>query len=321
MTSYRLDSAFPSQVVFLNTNNSKYRAIDGKGSYVFNFNTPITVPLNCVMILSITDAQFPNIMPLFNDNNNRLFFFVPDFNRLIDITIPESIYGVEDFLRYVNKQIQLQANGLFSLIGTYSNFKIRWVSNYEFDIVNSDVHKTTCLKEIGAKRNNFGDFINERPGFLMLSKQNPSYHIQMPSTVDFTGTRFIFFKLKNITVNNMNSNGILDNAVVRIDNNAQPGSMIFYRPLEVQKFLIQKKNIQTLEFILTDVDDNLINIFSGNAQVTMKMEFIYIPDQRDTDEGTISYTFRKLGKIPNANIEDSGIYNPVTNTFIRDEVP
>lgn len=317
MTTYRLDSPFSSQVIFLNTNNSVVRNIDGVGSYVFNFNTPIQAPLNCEMLLSVTDAQFPNVMPLINSKNNRLVFFIPIFDRIVDITI-DSVFGVEDFLRQVNKKIALQANGLFSLIGFMIDFKIRWLCNFEFSILNTPGFETTCLELIGAKRNRFGDFVNAKPAELLQSKLNPSNHIDMPSNVDFTGTRFIFFKFKNITVNNMNSFGELDNAVVRIDNNALPGSMIFYRPLEVQKFLIQKKNIQNIEFLLTDVNNEPINLFSGNAQVTMKIEYIYTPEQRQYDEGTILHAIRQLGKIPNADIEDAGVYNPVTNTFVRE---
>lgn len=317
MTSYRLDSPFSSQVIFLNTNNSVARTIDGVGSYVFNFNTPIQAPLNCEMLLSVTDAQFPNVMPLINSKNNRLVFFIPIFDRIVDITI-DSVFGVEDFLRQVNKKIALQANGLFSLIGFMIDFKIRWLCNFEFSILNTPGFETTCLELIGAKRNQFGDFVNAKPAELLQSKLNPSNHIDMPSNVDFTGTRFIFFKFKNITVNNMNSLGELDNAVVRIDNNALPGSMIFYRPLEVQKFLIQKKNIQNIEFLLTDVNNEPINLFSGNAQVTMKIEYIYTPEQRQYDEGTILHAIRQLGKIPKGDIEDVGVYNPVTNTFVRE---
>lgn len=317
MSQYKLDTPFSSQVVFLDSNNSIFRSINGEGSYVFNFDTPIVCPFNCQMIISVTDAQFPNVIPLFNDTNNKLFFYVPTFDRLIDITIPSTIYGVDDFLRYVNKQIQLQANGLFSLYGAYENFRIIWYGNYVFDILNSDIHPTTCLDLIGGKKDQFGDYKNAKPGRYLEAKLNPAYNITMPSVVDFTGTRFIFFKLKNVSVNNMNSFGRLDNAVVRIDNNVTPGGMIFYRPLEVQKFLINKKVIQNLNFVLTDTKDNNINIFSSNSYITLKIDFIYVPQQREVDEGTLSNTIRKLGKIPDVDIESRGVYNPETNQFIR----
>jgi hypothetical protein len=314
---YRLDSPFTSQVVFLNSNNSQTRMIDGEGSNFFSFNTPIQCPLNCNMLFSITDAQFPNTTPLINETNNKIVFYVPIFDRIVNVTIKEC-YGVDEFLRLINKEIKLQANGLFQLYGEYKNFKIMWKGNYPFDILNQTNFETTCLELIGAKRNSFGDFVNERPGVLKLSKDNPSYNIVMDSPVNFTGTRFIFVKFKNITVVNMNSNGQLDNAVVRIDNNAQPGEMIFYRPLEVHKFLIAKRSIQNLNFTLTDMNDRPLNLFSGNAQITVKIEFIYIPQQREADEGTIGYTIRQLGKIPEVNTESRGVYNPVTNTFEKD---
>ncbi|MGA1047304.1 MAG: hypothetical protein ACO3UU_04790, partial [Minisyncoccia bacterium] len=311
---YRLDSPFSSQVLFLNSNNSQTRMIDGEGSNFFSFNSPIQCPLNCNMLFSITDAQFPNIMQLINETNNKIVFYVPIFDRIVNVTIQEC-YGVDVFLRQINKEIKLQANGLFQLYGEYKNFRITWKSNYPFNILNQPNFETTCLELIGCKRNSFGDFENESPGILKSSQANPAYNIVMDSPVNFTGTRFIFVKFKNITVNNMNSTGQLDNAVVRIDNNAQPGEMIFYRPLEVHKFLIAKRSIQNLNFTLTDVNDRPLNLFSGNAQITVKIDFIYIPQQREVDEGTIGYAIRQLGKIPEVNTESRGVYNPVTNTF------
>lgn len=314
---YRLDTPYTSQVIHLNTNNSISRMIDGEGINYFSFNTPIQCPLNCNMVFSITDAQFPNVMPLINESNNRIVFFVPAFSRIVDVEILPC-YGVEDFLRIINKEIKLQANGLFSLYGKYNNFKITWFSNYPFSILNVGNYKTTCLDLIGAKRNQYGDFINETANDLRVSTTNPAYSIEMDSVVNFMGVRFIYLKFKNISVNNMNSSGVLDNAIVRIDNNAQPGGMIFYRPLEVHKFLVGKKSIQNFNFILTDDKDNPINLFSSNAYITIKIDYVYNAEEREVDEGTINYTMRKLGKIPNVNINDEGVYNSFTNTFERE---
>jgi len=140
----------------------------------------------------------------------------------------------------------------------------------------------------------------------------------MPSSVNFAGTRFIFVKFNNISVNNLNSNGITDNAMVRIDNNAPFGYMIFYRPSEVQRFIIRKQTINNISFSLTDTQGNELNVFSNDTQITLKIEYMYKPEMRSMEEGTINYELRKLSQVPMTKEAIEGAYNPETNEFIRE---
>jgi hypothetical protein len=140
----------------------------------------------------------------------------------------------------------------------------------------------------------------------------------MPSVVNFSGTRFIFVKFKNVSVNNLNSNGITDNAIVRIDNNAPYGYFIFYRPAIQQQFLISKRTINNLSFSITDTAGNPLNIWSGDCQITLKLEYIYKPELRSMEAGTIQYELRKLSQIPQGETESTGVYNPETNEYVRE---
>ena len=141
----------------------------------------------------------------------------------------------------------------------------------------------------------------------------------MPSIVNFSGTRFIFLKFKDISVPNLNSGGSTDNAMVRIDNNAPYGYFIFYRPMEVQRFIIRKLTINNITFTLTDTKGQELNIFSGDAQITLKIDFKYKPELRSMEEGTIQYELRKISEIPKLNKgEFEGVYNPETNEFLRE---
>ena len=60
--SYALDTPYSNQVIFLNSQNSIYKSIDGQGQYNYSFQTPIQLPINCEMLTSVTDAQLPNIL-------------------------------------------------------------------------------------------------------------------------------------------------------------------------------------------------------------------------------------------------------------------
>jgi len=45
--TYTLDTPYSNQVIFLNSQNSVLKTIDGVGQYQYNFQTPIQLPINC----------------------------------------------------------------------------------------------------------------------------------------------------------------------------------------------------------------------------------------------------------------------------------
>jgi hypothetical protein len=321
---YSLDTAYQNQIIFLDSQNAIRKTIDGVGEYVYSFQHPITLPVNCDMLLSVTDCQFPNTIPNITSLNNQISFSIPTFSKFFTITIIEEdgttdkVYSVSEWISFVNAKIILEAVGQFSLYAEFfpNSSKIKWFSNFPFSIIDNSNYPTTSMDLIGGAKNPDGTLKYVSGDILLSSVVSPSYHITMPSTVHFSGTRFIFLKFKNISVNNINSNGVTDNAMVRIDNNAPYGYYIFYRPMEVQRFLMHKRTIHNITFRLTDTKGNDLNIWSADAQITMKIEFIYKPKLRSMEEGTISYELRKLAKIAKLSQEEfEGEYNPETNSF------
>jgi hypothetical protein len=325
---YQLDTPYSNQVVFLNSANSVFKNIDGVGEYVYSFQTPVQLPINIYMLISVTDAQLPNVIPNVTSSNNKISFSVPTFSKFFTVTIAEDdgtidkVYTVNDFLSFVNAKIVIEAIGQFTLYGEFqtSTSKIKWFSNFPFQIIDNNSYPTTCYDLLGFSKNtdNSVKYYDETNGILLNSSVNPSYHITMPSVVNFSGTRFIFVKFKNVSVNNLNSNGVTDNAIVRIDNNAPYGYYIFYRPAVQQQFLISKRTINNLSFTITDTAGNPLNIWSSDAQITLKLEYIYKPELRSMEEGTIQFELRKLSQIPQGETESTGIYNPETNEFVRE---
>lgn len=325
---YQLDTPYSNQVVFLNSSNSVFKNIDGEGEYIYSFQTPIQLPTNTNMLISVTDAQLPNVIPNITSANNKISFSVPTFSKFFTITLAEDdgtidkVYTVNDWLSFVNAKIVIEAIGQFTLYGEFqtSTSKIKWFSNFPFQIIDTDSYSTNCYDLLGFAKNNDNSvkYYDETNGILLNSSVNPSYHITMPSVVNFSGTRFIFIKFKNVSVNNLNSNGVTDNAIVRIDNNAPYGYFIFYRPAVQQQFLISKRTINNLSFTITDSAGNPLNIWSSDAQITLKLEYIYKPQLRSMEEGTIQYELRKLSQIPQGETESTGVYNPETNEFIRE---
>jgi len=71
-------------------------------------------------------------------------------------------------------------------------------------------------------------------------------------------------------------------------------------------------------FSLTDTQGNELNVFSNDTQITLKIEYMYKPEMRSMEEGTINYELRKLSQVPMTKEAIEGAYNPETNEFIRE---
>tara|TARA_R110000803_G_scaffold114068_1_gene182550 strand:+ start:399 stop:1382 length:984 start_codon:yes stop_codon:yes gene_type:complete len=324
--AYTLDTPYSSEVIFLNSENAVFKSIDGIGEYTYSFNTPLQLPTNTDMLISVTDAQLPNIIPNVTADNNQISFYVPVFSKYFTVTLMEAdgnvdrVYTVADWLSFVNAQIVIEASSQFSLYGEFqqSSSKIKWFSNYPFQIINTTNYPTTCIDLIGFARQRTNELLYVSTDTLLESTTNPSYHITMPSIINFAGTRYIFVKFDNITVPNLNSTGTTDNAMVRIDNNAAFGYYIFYRPMEIQRFIVRKRTIDNITFRLTNTKGDDINIWSADAQITIKIDYVYKPALRSMEEGTLQYELRKLSEVPKVPETIRGVYNPESNTFTRD---
>jgi hypothetical protein len=67
---------------------------------------------------------------------------------------------------------------------------------------------------------------------------------------------------------------------------------------------------------LTDTQGKELNIFSNDSMITLKIEYMYKPEMRSHEEGTINYDLRKLSQVPMGQNELKGQYNPETNSWL-----
>ena len=110
--------------------------------------------------------------------------------------------------------------------------------------------------------------------------------------IDFSVTKYISIVMGGMTVSNLNSNGNLDNKLVRIPVNCNRGSMIFYRPSEVVHYIVERQYLHSLEFFIKD-DDNQDLILDGHDfQIQIKTDVIYPPPLEDLEEGTIIHKLK-----------------------------
>ena len=260
-------------------------------TYNFDFATPISVPLNMQAIISVAEFSVPNVFPLFTSSNNVIV--TSESGNGFNLTIPDTIRNPIDFAAYWNASKPL--NYTASLVYNKQTFKFTFFSSFPMSITT----ETTCGRIIGL------EYINNVVQLSIGSTINPTWHLELPSTINFRPTDQIFIKTEELTLNNVNSFGTITNTLARVPVNAQPGSIIFYRPTELNRFIIPKKTIQTLKIGLVDALQKPLDIGSQAFQLLLKVEFMYPLDNDIAyDKGSIPYFMKNELRLPDEEEEE-----------------
>lgn len=150
----------------------------------------------------------------------------------------------------------------------------------------------SCSNLIGVSKNNNNQYI------YPVVSSNPLYTIKLPHLINFTVSPFMFLRIENITLSNLNSTGIEDNTLIRIPVNCKRGEVIFYRPTELVRFLITRKHFDYISVELLDADENVLDLGNQEFQMNIRLEHYYKPDMRQLAEGTISHTIKSQKEEP-----------------------
>lgn len=270
--------------VFLNSRNAK---VTNPGVYEFDMDTSISCSLSEMILLSLLEFQTPNTLPVFSSINNTFIYSVNDSVTNVpliirNLTIPSSIMNPVDFSNYINFDYITNRPAAYSTYEFSVNFNrqtfiLEFSSNTKFTIIT-----TTADEVLGLPTD-----INQYP---LEASASPAYSIRwLP--VSFVATHNIFLKTQEFTLNNMNSFGEITNTLARIPVNVNPGNTIFYRPVELNRFIVPTKTIKRLSLSFQNDKNQPIDII--NFQLLFKIEFIYPQEQEEAyEKGTINYYFK-----------------------------
>ena len=297
MASYTLDTDIQSSTLYLDSTNCVSRS----PTYSYALSSPVRCPTAARMLVSIIGMTLPNVIANITENNNKLSFQILTSTGvsvlIYTITFPVGIYSAWTFRDYINGQTVAPANSV-SCVYDEKTFRFSFVSTFRFQVFNNDLRPTTCGAIIGAGKTDKNEY-----DYPIVYSSSPAYTVYMPSTVNFIPTPYIFLKINNFNLSNINSVGVINNTFVRIPVNANYGEIINYRPPEVNKFLINRTSINSIDLSLEDYLNNPLAIGSSvELQVIMKFEYINIPEAPRYDLGTIAHFFKQN---PIKDVEDT----------------
>jgi len=281
---YKLDTNIQSATVYLDSTNCVTRS----PYFQYDLASSVSCPTGVKMLLSVAQVSLPNVINNVTEYNNIFSVQTNHSPTLTNftITIPIGIYSAWSFRDYLNSQFIARSIPVNCIYSNYS-FKYTFVSSYDFNIKNTTTNPTTCGYLIGVAKSSNNQYI------FPIQAGSPYFSIEMPSTVNFSSTPYVFLKISNISLSNINSRGNINDSLLRFPVNCEAGQMIQYRPTELNKFLLPSSNINTVRLHLEDVYNHPLAIPSGvELQVVLKIDYIYPAPDQDYGVGTIPYFYK-----------------------------
>ena len=287
MAGYTLDTDIQSSTLYLDSSNCVSRS----PSFKYALASAITRPTAVRMLVSVIGMTLNNVINNITENNNKLSFQILTSTGvsvlIYTLTFPVGIYSAWQFRDYINSQTVAPANSV-QCVYDEKSFKFSFVSTFRFQIFNNTNRPTTCGALIGAGKTDTNEF-----DYPIVYSSSPAYTVFMPSTINFIPTPYIFLKISNFNLSNINSRGVINDTFVRVPVNANYGEVINYRPTETNKFLVNKSDINEVDIRLEDSNNFPLSIPSGvELQVILKFEYINIPTPPPQAIGTIAYHFK-----------------------------
>jgi hypothetical protein len=288
--TYVLNTNSQSETIYLDSTNCNQR----RPHFRYQLNTAVSCAPSMRMLISVQQATLPNVIQNVNAYNDTISYI--SNGGEYTLVFPHGIYSAWTWKDYFN------ANTQGTLQCLYSNFVFTFITEYSFQIINTETHPTTCGGLIGVSKNNDNDFIYPQVADV------PYFTLVMPSTVNFVPSPYIFLKIADLQLSNINSYGNINDCFIRIPVNCPYGELIQYRPVEVTRFIISQNSLNFIELKLEDSQNNPLEIPSGvELQVVLNIEFIYPQETVAFDKGTMEHS-RRLAAMPEPDVKkDEGL--------------
>lgn len=279
--TYLLDTDIQTRIIFLDSINGESIMEQDLSnpnlcynSYKWYLGQPILCPPYYRMLISLIDAQFPNVFYNIRENvNNYLHILFGSTNY--DIYVPTGQYNIETLCSYISSQI----TGL-SITINYVSYTLTFSSTGSSFRIYGD---STIGSIIGLNKNSNNTYQTA------ISFANT---LTLSGCFNLSGTPYLFVKIINQSIESLDG-GNNDGSIARLDINAPYGHMCFYRPPSIENFLINSRYIEMFNIILTDHNNIPLCLRSSNIQLTFRIQYIKIPEIENLQIGTLRYELAK----------------------------
>lgn len=260
--SYILNTEIPTQTIFLDSVNATTQMIQDVNGNCYSdytwFFQPIMCPDNYRMLISVIDAQFPNIFPQIVTGYNDVLSWYTLAMGNVSLVIPSKRWTIDGLASYIT------ANTSMAVTVDYITYKLTFSTTGASFKINGS---STCGHIIGLARDINGGY---------SSATSFANTLTMPNCFNLSGTPYVFLNIRNFILNSIDS-GNNDGVITRMDINAPFGYQCFFRPPTIEQHLVGTRSFNSLRVYLTDHNGYALCLGSSNIQLTIRVQFILDP--------------------------------------------
>ena len=247
------DTHLASQAVFIDSNDATLSISDAEK--IFYLNSPIIAPAGIRILIGLTNLTIPNTIYNFNSSNNSITFTQ---GSTVTVSVSVGNYSASTLTDALNTAISSAGLSItVSFDEDQADFSFTGGSAFTID-------SATMSRQLGLK--------DQLP-----TSSGTSYTAQ--TVCDFAGATQLYVRIRNVSLNNLDSRGKTSNIIASIVNNVNYGEYIFYTPPEVLYFMINEQQLSHIDLELTDQEGNIIDLNGANFNMTLSVHFVA---QRET---------------------------------------
>ena len=266
------DSHMPSMAIYLDSNDALVSISDAEK--IFYLNSPVIADAGIRILIGLTNLTIPNTIFNFTTSNNTITFTQSSTTAAVSVSVGN--YSASTLTTALNTAIT--AAGL-SITVTFDE------DNAVFKFTTSGsaftIDSATMSRQLGLKSQ-----LPTASGTTYTATQ----------VCDFAGATNLYVRIRNVSMNNLDSRGKTSNIIASIVNNVNYGDYIFYTPPEVLYFMINEQQMSHIDIEITDQEGNIIDLNGATFNLTLSVHFVV---QRETNIDTN----RVLGEIQKREIE------------------
>jgi hypothetical protein len=264
------DSHMPSQAIYLDSTNALVSISDSEK--IFYLNSPIIADPGIRILIGLTNLTIPNTIYNFSSSNNSITF-TQGTTETVSVSVGN--YSASTLTDSLNTAIT--AAGLDITVSfDEENALFTFTGGSVFTI-----DSATMFRQLGLKEQ-------------LPTASATTY--TATQVCDFAGATNLYIRIRNVSMNNLDSRGKTSNIIASIVNNVNYGDYIFYTPPEVLYFQINEQQLSHIDIEITDQEGKLIQLNGASFNMTLSVHFVV---QRETNIATN----RVLGEIQRQEIE------------------
>ena len=248
------DTDMASQTIYIHSTDAVLNISDAEK--VYYLNQAIVAPPGFRLLVGLSNATFANSMFNVTSTTNEIKFAT---SSLFTVTLPVGNYTARTIATAIETGATAVGLTEMSVLFNTNNNTFTF-SHSAFKIIS-----TTMFRQLGLRGQTEEDGGN-------FSSPASSYTTQ--DICDLGGVTNVYIRIKNLTMNNLDSKGNTTNTIANIINNTNYGGYLFYSAPETLYYQIQENSIGHLNIELSSQNGELIEMNGCEYNLTITIHYV-----------------------------------------------